>query len=57
MGILSGKKTILTGIAMIVFAVVGAGLGKLDGDAAIEMIGIGLGFIFVRLGITKAEKS
>ena len=53
MDILNGKKTIATGIAMVIFAVVGVALGKVDIDVAVQLAGTGLGLIFVRLGIAK----
>ena len=48
---LQGKKTILTGLVMLIYAVAGIVLGNLDQNTAIEIGGTGLAFIFLRLGI------
>ncbi len=51
MNFLAGKKTIITGLVMVVYAVTGLVLGNLDQKTAVEVGGTGLGFIFLRLGI------
>ena len=51
MNFLQGKRTILTGIAMFVYAVLGLFLGNLDQQSAVGIGGTGLGIIFLRLGI------
>lgn len=49
--ILQGKRTIITGVAMIVYAVTGLFLGNIEMNTAVELIGTGAGLIFLRLGI------
>ena len=51
MNFLAGKKTIVTGLLMAVYAVLGLVLGNLDQMTAVEIGGTGLGFIFLRLGL------
>ena len=48
MNFLKGKKTYITGIAMVTYAVGGFYLGHLTLDQAIQVGGTGLGFIFLR---------
>lgn len=51
MNFLQGKKTIITGLLMVVYAVVGLVLGLHDQATAVQIGGTGAGFIFTRLGI------
>lgn len=53
---LSGKKTFLASALSIVVGVGGALSGSMDGGTAGQYILGGMMGIFMRLGITKAEK-
>ena len=56
MKFLEGKKTIITGIVMIVYAVSGLILGHLDHATAMQIGGTGLGMIFLRMGMENKWK-
>jgi hypothetical protein len=53
MNFLEGKKTIITGVVMIIFGIAGLLLGKTGYTEAVELIGTGAGFIFLKLGQKK----
>jgi Na+/phosphate symporter len=55
MNFLSGKKTKLTGIGMVIFGIGGLISGLHDANTAVEMVFEGLGFIFMRHAIKKAS--
>lgn len=45
---LKGKRTYLVGFGMIAYAVLGLVLGLSTQEQAVQLIGTGLGFIFLR---------
>ena len=53
MDLISGKKTYLTGGAMILYGITGVFLGNLDANAGMELVAQGFGIIFLRQGIAK----
>ena len=53
---LTGNKTYITGLAMIVLGLTEFYLGKMNQNDALELIGTGLGFIFLRKGVTDETK-
>lgn len=55
MDFLSGKKTKLTGIGMVIYGIGGLFGGLHDANTAVQMVLEGLGFIFVREAIRKAS--
>ena len=56
MDVLAGKKTVLAGIVMIVYAIAALALGQVEAAHAIELIIAGITVICMRLGIKKAEE-
>lgn len=50
---LSGKKTYIVGIAMILYSITGAVAGKHDFNTGFQLVMQGLGFIGLRLGMAK----
>lgn len=56
MNFLTGKKTFIVAGAMIVWAVAGIFLGKLDLNMAIQTIFTALGLIGIRIGIANQEQ-
>ena len=48
---LKGKKTLLTGVAMIAYAVLGIVLGTLDQATAVSIGGTGAGIVFLRMAV------
>jgi hypothetical protein len=57
MSVLDGKKTKLTGLAMVLYGVGGFLAGFHDANTAVEMVFEGLGFVFVRIAIEGKEGS
>ena len=55
MDFLNNRKTILAGVAMILYNAVGGFLGKIDPGTAVQGVIEGFGLIFLRLGISKVQ--